>query len=288
MNTQKTNLSESIYARLKKLAIAKQRPTQEILRYYAMERFIFRLSKSSYRDSFFLKGGLMFMVWDPESHRATVDIDLLARSENSISTIAKIIREICSTQVQEDGVVFDLTNLVLTESQMEMEYNGLSARFSTALFTAKFPLRIDIGFSDTIFPQPDNIEYPTLLDFPSPQLKGYTPETMIAEKLDAIIKLGLGNSRMKDFYDIFILLKRFQIQPENMAPIIHAVLQNRGTILQDSPIAFSEDFYQSPKKIAQWNAFLMSIGEESITLEEVIREVRDFFLPIIRPIPLKA
>lgn len=209
MNIEKKNLPESVYTKLKNIALTKNRPTQEILRYYAMERFLYRLSASEYRDWFFLKGGLMLMVWDPTMHRATVDIDLLAKVNNSIESISRILKEICSYPVRQDGVEFDATNLVLAESQIETDYTGLSARFSASLHTAKLPLRIDIGFSDKIFPKPASLNYPVLLDFPSPQLKGYTPETMIAEKLDAMVKLGLANSRMKDFYDVWTTVKRY-------------------------------------------------------------------------------
>jgi len=195
MNIEKKNLTESVYSRLKNIALAKNRPTQEVLRYYAMERFLYRLSVSQHKRSFFLKGGLMLMVWDPATHRATVDIDLLAKANNSIENISRILKEICSHPVLQDGIEFNSTDLILAESQVETKYTGLSARFSAHLHTAKLPLRIDIGFSDKIFPKPANVDYPALLDFPSPELQGYTPETMIAEKLDAMVKLGLANSR---------------------------------------------------------------------------------------------
>jgi predicted nucleotidyltransferase component of viral defense system len=135
--------------------------------------------------------------------------------------------------------------LILAESQIETEYTGLSARFSARLHTAKLPLRLDIGFSDKIFPKPANLKYPVLLDSPSPQLKGYTPETMIAEKLDAMVKLGLANSRMKDFYDVWTMVNQFQIKSEEIAPIIKAVFQNRNTAIQEVPKAFTEAFYNS-------------------------------------------
>ena len=182
MNTAKKNLPESIYNRLKNIALTKNRPTQEVLRYYAIERFLYHLSISQYKKSFFLKGGLMLTVWDPTTHRATVDIDLLARTNNSIENIEVILKNICSQPVQQDGIEFNSTDLILKESQIKTDYTGLSARFIAHLHTAKLPLRIDISFSDQIFPKPANINYPSLLDFPSPKLEGYNPETLIAEK----------------------------------------------------------------------------------------------------------
>ena len=281
MKIEKKNLPESVYSRLKNIALAKNRPTQEVLRYYAMERFLYRLSVSQHKRSFFLKGGLMLMVWDPTTHRATVDIDLLAKASNSIENISRILKEICSHPVLQDGIEFNSTDLILAESQIETEYTGLSARFSAHLHTAKLPLRIDIGFSDKIFPKPANVDYPALLDFPSPELQGYTPETMIAEKLDAMVKLGLANSRMKDFYDIWTIVNQFQIKLEKIAPVIKDVFQNRKTVVREIPKAFSEAFYNMPKTLERWDAFLKGIGHDPVPLEKVIFEIRDFFLPIL-------
>lgn len=281
MNTEKKNLSESVYTKLKNLALTKNRPTQEILRYYAMERFLYRLSESKHKNSFFLKGGLMLMVWDPATHRATVDIDLLAKANNSIENISRILKEICSQPVLHDGIEFDSSNLILAESQIETEYTGLSARFSASLHTAKLPLRLDIGFSDKIYPKPAKLDYPALLEFPSPELRGYTPETMIAEKLDAMVKLGLANSRMKDFYDVWTMVNQFQITPEKIAPVIRDVFQNRKTVVKEAPKAFSEAFYNTPKTIQRWDSFLKGIGHGPLSLEKVIIEIRDFFLPLL-------
>lgn len=281
MNVEKKNLRESVYTKLKNIALKRNRPTQEILRYYAMERFLYRLSVSNHKNSFFLKGGLMLMVWDPATHRATVDIDLLAKSNNSIENISQILKEICSYPVSQDGIEFDSTALILAESQIETEYTGLSARFSAHLHTARLPLRIDIGFRDKIFPRPATLDYPVLLDFPSPQLRGYTPETMIAEKLDAMVKLGLANSRMKDFYDVWTMVNQFQIAPEKIAPVIRDVFQNRKTVVREVPKAFSETFYNTPKTLERWDSFLKGIGHDPISLEKVVLEIKDFFLPIL-------
>jgi len=279
MNTEKINLSESIYYRLKNIAQTKKRPMQEILKYYAMERFLYRLSISRYKKSFFLKGGLMLMVWNPSTHRPTVDIDFLVKANNSIKNILQIIKNICSQKVQ-DGVYFDSSDIILKESQIETKYTGLSARFSAHLHTAKLPLRIDIGFSDKIFPKPANINYPTLLELPAPILQGYTPETLISEKLHAMIKLGLANSRMKDFYDIWTLINQFQIKPENITPIIKKVFANRKTTIKEFPKAFTKDFYNSSKTIERWGNFLKEIGHEDIPFEKVISDIKKFFLSI--------
>lgn len=207
MENDKKNLDASIYDRLKNVARQRKRPVQEILKYYAMERFLYRLGTSSYHNAFYLKGGLMLMVWDPTNHRPTVDIDLLAKASNTIPDLKKIIKEICITAAPPDGILFTTESLNLSEAQLQAEYHGISASFSAKLFTAQLPMRIDFGFSDTILPQPALVNYPTLLDLPAPKLKGYTPQTSIAEKFESIVRLGFANTRMKDFYDIWLLIR---------------------------------------------------------------------------------
>lgn len=281
MEKPKKNLEESIYSRLKNVAKQRKRPVQEVLKYYAMERFLYRLSVSPHQSSFYLKGGLMLMVWDPLSHRATVDIDLLAKTSNSIANLQKIINEICAIEVVPDGLVFASEILKLTEAQLEAEYHGISAAFSAQLFTAKLPMRIDFGFSDTILPHPAKVKYPTLLDFPAPVLKGYTPETSIAEKFESIIRLGFANTRMKDFYDIWLLTQQFDFDRKELQGIILQVLKNRGTTLETVPIAFLESFHDDPIKKTKWNSFLRDISHEAIPFETVIFDLKNFFKTLL-------
>lgn len=277
MEKVKKNLEESIYSRLKNVARQRKRPVQEVLKYYAMERFLYRLSASSHQSAFYLKGGLMLMVWDPMSHRATVDIDLLAKTSNSIANLQKIINEICAIEVIPDGLKFMSETLKLSEAQLEAEYRGISAAFSAQLFTAKLPMRIDFGFSDTILPQPAKVKYPTLLDFPAPELKGYTPQTSIAEKFESIVRLGFVNTRMKDFYDIWLLTQQFDFDRNELQGIIHQVLANRGTVFEPTPIAFLESFYDNSTKKDKWNAFLKDISHPPVSLEKVVKDLRLFF-----------
>lgn len=281
MEKAKKNIEESIYSRLKNVARQRKRPVQEVLKYYAMERFLYRLGASSHQNAFYLKGGLMLMVWDPMSHRATVDIDLLAKTSNSIANLQKIINEICALEVIPDGLNFMSETLRLSEAQLEAEYRGISAAFSAQLFTAKLPMRIDFGFSDTILPSPAKVKYPILLDFPAPELKGYTPQTSIAEKFESIVRLGFVNTRMKDFYDIWLLTQQFDFDRNELKGIIHQVLVNRGTIFEDTPIAFLEAFYDNPSKKDKWKAFLKDISHEFITLEKVVIDLRKFFTDIL-------
>lgn len=281
MDKPKKNLEASIYSRLKNVAKQRKRPVQEVLKYYAMERFLYRLGTSPHQSSFYLKGGLMLMVWDPMSHRATVDIDLLAKTSNSIANLQQIINEICAIEVVPDGVTFAPQTLKLSEAQLEAEYHGISAAFSAQLFTAKLPMRIDFGFSDTILPHPAKVKYPTLLDFPAPELKGYTPQTSIAEKFESIIRLGFANTRMKDFYDIWLLIQQFDFDRQELHKIIQQILKNRGTFIEEAPIAFMESFYDNPIKKDKWNAFLKDISHEPLPLEKIIIDLRNFFKDLI-------
>ena len=224
----KKNLGESIRQRLKNLSKIRNRPFDEILRYYAIERFLYRLSRSSYAEKFFLKGGLMLKVWDSMSPRATMDIDLLARTSNQIQNLQGIISDVAAIPYEEDAIAFDTQNLILQNTQTTGDYNGVSASFSAKLFTTKMPVLIDIGFNDIIIPKAQKIQYPTLLGMPEPTLWGYTLETVIAEKLEAIVKLALINTRMKDFYDLWTILRHHEIQPDRLKVAISEVFANRG------------------------------------------------------------
>ena len=277
MENNKKNLSESVYHRLKNIARQKKRPVQEVFKYYAMERFLYRLSVSPHQNAFFLKGGLMLMVWDPFSHRATVDIDLLAKTSNNTENLERIISDICTFDVTVDGIHFLTHTLKIREAQLDTEYHGLSASFTAQLFSAKLPMRIDFGFSDSIFPQPAKVEYPVLLDFPQPKLRGYTPQTLIAEKFESIVRLGLANTRMKDFYDIWLLTQQFSLDQEELFAIIEKVLKRRDTDIDEIPKAFTEAFYNNPSKIEKWKSFLKDFSQEDIPLKKIVLDLQKQF-----------
>ncbi|MBS4168317.1 nucleotidyl transferase AbiEii/AbiGii toxin family protein [Parachlamydia sp. AcF125] len=265
----KKNLGESIRQRLKNLSEKRNRPFDEILRYYAMERFLYRLSLSPYADKFFLKGGLILKVWDSTDHRATMDIDLLARTSNQIDNLKRIITEVSEMTCEEDGIIFDAQKLILRNTQTGGDYNGISSSFSAKLFTTKMPVLIDIGFNDVIIPKPQRIQYPTLLEMPKPILLGYTLETVIAEKLESIVKLALVNTRMKDFYDLWTILRAYEIKSEKLIIAIHEVFANRKTPLQ-RPIAFTRAFYEAKETQQRWNNFLSAMGKQQVKFEEVV------------------
>jgi len=198
----KKNMAASVHARLTDIARRTDRPFQELLQYYAMERFLYRLSKSPHAARFVLKGALMLRVWDAPMARPTKDIDLLGRLENSLENGSTVVRELCALEVEPDGLVFRPATVKSERIREDADYEGVRTRFDGLLARARMAMQLDVGIGDVMVPGPVEIAYPTLLDMPAPRLKGYPRETAIAEKFEAMVKLGTLNSRMKDFYDI--------------------------------------------------------------------------------------
>lgn len=277
---QKKNLPESIRQKLRNLAAERKLPVDEIFRYYAIERFLYRLSVSPHVDKFFLKGGLMLRVWDSEDHRATIDIDLLGRMPNQQDHIRLVIEDVARLPVDDDGMMYNTNGLILQKTQAGAEYQGVSARFSAHLTKTRIPVQIDIGFSDVIVPKATPINYPTLLDMPAPQLLGYTIETLVAEKLESIVKLGQFNTRMKDFYDLWTILCRDSLPIENLKDAIVRVFANRGTTMQH-PATFSDAFASDPTNKQRWRAFLRGLGREKPELDQVVNQLEGKLSPYL-------
>ena len=199
------NNPASIHQRLLNKARDEQRTFNELLQYYAMERFLYRLSQSNHSDKFILKGALMLRVWGSPELRPTKDIDMLGRTSNEENSIIRQIQEILSVEVSPDGLTFNSASIKAERIAEDADYEGQRICFQGSLGSAKVKMQIDIGFSDVIFPAPVESDFPTLLDFPPPRLLCYSRESAIAEKFEAMLKLGELNSRMKDFYDIWLL-----------------------------------------------------------------------------------
>jgi predicted nucleotidyltransferase component of viral defense system len=273
----RANIAESIYTRLKNLAKKRQQPMGEILRYYCMERFLYRLGISDYNKRCFIKGGLLLMIWNQSAHRATYDIDMLVHLSNDPDSLSKIVKEVCALENDfNDGVVFNCESLSIKESQPIAEYSGLSVRFKAILFSAKVPMKVDFGFSDIILPNAIEIHYPALLEFPAPTLKGYTIESVIGEKLEAIFKLGQANTRLKDFYDIWTLFSQFEIDPQILKQVVVSIFTHRkNNISKCSPQILFKDLESNPNTLRNWSSFLNNIGEDFIPFETIIRCIKD-------------
>lgn len=225
----------------------------------------------------------MLKAWEISNHRATLDIDLLGKTKNSIQNLKVIINDISNSEVVADGIHYETTSLKLTEMQVNGEYHGLRALFNANMHSAKIPMQLDIGFSDVIFPEPMIIAYPTILEFPPPKLRGYTPESVIAEKFEAMMKLGLINTRMKDFFDIWILSQQLFLNGESLQNAIKTTFDKRQTLLNALPDSLSEIFYADPVHQMRWKQFLQNIEneEKNIELSKVISEIKEFLQPIV-------
>lgn len=277
------NIAASVRQRLLMKARETRRPFSELLQYFAMERFLYRLSKSRYADNFVLKGALMLTVWKAPLTRPTIDIDLLGRIENSIEIIVEVTREICRQGVEPDGIDFDIATVEAERIAEDANYEGIRVRFRGSLDTARFIIQLDIGFGDIVIPSPEPTNYPTLLDLPAPQLRGYSRESTIAEKFEAMVKLGILNSRMKDFYDIWLILRHFNFEGPTLAEAILKTFSTRGTDVQSEPIALTNTFAEDPAKAAQWRGFIRKNRLENVpqNLLEVVTAIAAFLTPIV-------
>ncbi|MDQ2075869.1 nucleotidyl transferase AbiEii/AbiGii toxin family protein [Marinimicrobium sp. ABcell2] len=282
MSKNKTNIAASIRQRLLNQARQQKRPFNELLQYYAMERFLYRLSQSIHNERFVLKGALMLRVWQAPEARPTMDIDMLGRTANQPDAIAAQIAEITHTPVADDGMEYDATQLrteVITE---EADYQGLRIRLEAKLSGARIPLQLDIGFGDALVPDACLEHFPTLLDFPAPYLLCYSRESAIAEKFEAMVKLGGLNSRMKDFYDIWLLARRFDFNAAILGEAIHQTFLHRGT---DRPSVLPFEGRFVVDKQSQWNAFHRRLDSPGVpeNLAEVCSALAEFLGVFLAP-----
>ena len=181
-----------------------------VLTRYGLERLLYRLSQSAHRDRFVLKGAMLFQLWSGHPHRPTRDLDLLGHGSPDPERFEGIFRDICRQNVEDDGLEFQSDSVRAESMKEDEEYQGLRLKLVSRLGNARIPIQIDIGFGDAVTPEPDEVIYPTLLDGPAPTLKAYPRETVVAEKFQAMVMLGIANSRMKDFYDLWILMRQFE------------------------------------------------------------------------------
>ena len=226
------NIGASVHQRLKNVSKESGRSFNDLVQYYALERWLYRLSQSGHENLFILKGALMLVAWRAPILRATRDIDLLARTSNDLDGIKRIIAEICRTDVPEDGVLFDPESVTTTRIAEDADYEGVRATFTGILATTRLSMQIDMGFSDVITPGPVGISYPTILDYPAPVLRAYNRETAIAEKFEAMVSLGRLNSRMKDFFDVWLLASISDFSGADLSQAILAAFRKRGTELK--------------------------------------------------------
>ena len=282
ISNKQTNIAASVRQRLLNKARATARPFAELLQYFAMERFLYRLSKSAYSENFILKGALMLSVWDAPYTRPTMDIDMLGQINNDINSIISFTREVCLQEVESDGIIFDLDSVIAENIREDANYEGIRVRFKGSLDTARFSMQLDIGFGDVVIPKVEIFDYPILLDFPQPHLHGYSKESTIAEKFEAMVKLGIINSRMKDFFDIWMLSRRFDFDGSTLATAIEKTFSTRGTELRTQPIPLTNSFAEDISKSAQWRGFIRNIRISNVPqdFKEIVTAVASFLIPI--------
>src|SRR5690606_10444939 len=249
-----------------------------------MERFLYRLSTTAHRARFVLKGALMLHVWDGRLARSTKELHFLGRLDNSLENLERVVREVCAADVEPDGMVFDPATVKTERIKEDADYEGVRVRFVGLLGKARVAMQIDVGFGDVVTPGAQDITYPTLLDFPAPALSGYPRETVVAEKFHAIVYLRTLNSRMKDFYDVWLLASQFAFDGAVLAKAIAATFEHRETAIDIAPIALTPDFTEQASTLAQWTAFRKTLPttESPSKLAEVVAFLSEFLLPIAR------
>lgn len=278
------NTAVSIRARLLSLAQSKGEDYQRVLGRYAIERFLYRVGRSPYRDKFAVKGATLFTLWTGHTHRPTKDLDLLGwGSSSAIGEVEATIRAICEIQ-DDDGIVFDNESIDATRIKEEDEYEGVRVKLLAELAGARIPMQIDIGFGDAVYPETELVSFPVLLPMEAPFIHAYPRETTIAEKFHAMVVLDIRNSRMKDFYDVWLMATTWTFDMASLRTAIIASFERRGSkIPTEVPFALTENFLDDPQKKRQWQAFANQLNpkDELPSLEEVGALLRAFLLPCI-------
>lgn len=276
------NLSASVRQRLLNIARRDGEAFDLVLTRYALERLLYRLGQSKFHDQFLLKGAMLFAVWGGEVHRPTRDVDLLGFGTSELAEVENIFREICQQPVEADGLAFFPDNMRALEIREDQEYQGVRVSFEARLENAVISIQIDIGYGDAVTPAPENITYPTMLDFAAPKLRAYPLYTVVAEKFQAMVWLGIANSRMKDFYDIWIIMQKFSFEGQILSQAVEATFARRKTPLPTNvPLALTQVFANDAAKQTQWKAFLRKnvLPVDGKTFPDIITALHDFLMP---------
>ncbi|MEJ8294552.1 nucleotidyl transferase AbiEii/AbiGii toxin family protein [Delftia tsuruhatensis] len=272
------DIAASIRARLKHCADASRQDFNLTLTHYGLERLLYRLSISPHADSYLLKGALLFAIWYEQPHRPTRDADLLGFGLDDVDSAVSAFREICGIAV-DDGIAFDAASVRGTVIRKEAGYGGVRIDLRATLDGARITLQVDIGFGDAVTPSPQTIRYPVLLDgLPAPQLRSYPKYTVVAEKLHAICLLGMANTRMKDYFDLWVLMTEGTLDPAELRRAMAATFERRQLALPAGlPAGLSDGFSSDAAKQAQWVAFLKKNRLEALELAPVVARLPEEF-----------
>ncbi len=277
------NLAASVRQRLTNLARERGEDFGLMLTQFGLERLLYRLSLSEHGATFLLKGAMLLRVWTHEEFRPTRDVDLLGSGDPSLERLAAVFRDVCHVEVPPDGIRFDPASIVAERIKEDADYEGVRVTMLSYLEQARIPLQVDIGFGDVVTPAPMALEYPTLLDFPPPHIRAYPRETIVAEKLEAAVKLAMANSRMKDFYDLTVLAERFSFDGSVLAGAIRNTFARRGTHLQTGAFrALLDSMAEDQGKQLQWAAFIRKGRlSEQRAIAQVLLVIERFLFPPI-------
>jgi hypothetical protein len=272
------NLAASIRARLKQRADATRQDFNLTLTHYGLERLLYRLSISPHAANYLLKGALLFSLWYDQPHRPTRDADLLGFGPDDIDTATSVFRDICRIEL-EDGIAFDPASVKGSVIRKEAGYGGVRIDLRALLDGARLALQVDIGFGDAVTPAPESVRYPVLLeDLPAPQLRAYPKYTVVAEKFHAVCLLGMANTRMKDYFDLWVLLTEGSLEAAEMRRAVDATFARRQLVMPNSlPSGLSDAFAQDPAKQRQWAAFLQRNQLGDLDLATVVVRLRSEF-----------
>ena len=276
------NIPASVRTRLLNKARAEKRDFTLVLTRYALERLLYRISISRYVDRFWLKGALLFDLWFDLPFRPTRDLDLLGFGPAELHDLTTVFQELCAVNV-EDGIYFDARKVQAEEIRKEANYAGIRITLPGWIDSAHCPVQVDIGYGDIVTPAPDLVDYPVLLpEFPAPRLRAYPRYTVVAEKLEALITLGIANSRMKDFFDLWVLAKHSEFEGELLRTAIRATLARRETpIPDDTPFGLTAAFANDAQKQRQWQGFLSKNRLSAPPLQQILDDLASFLMPVL-------
>lgn len=281
-----TNVAASVRQRLYNHARAHNQPFDVILIRYGLERLLYRLSISEYRNRFVLKGGLLVSIWVNDAMRMTRDVNFLGYRDDHADTLKKAFADILGIEA-EDGLVFDVENLTAEPIREDVEYGGTRLKTTAMLANARIPITVDIGFGDAVAPAAEDTDYPSLLAQHPLRIRAYPPATVIAEKFQAIVMLGLINSRMKDYYDLWAIPRSVQISDKALDEAITATFARRTTAIPiETPPGLGPTFYCSPDKARQWEAYARTLEFTGATFEEVVTSIWQWLSPSCQRITL--
>ena len=276
------NIGASVRARLLRISKEKGQNFELILTRYAIERLLFRLAQSPHADRFVLKGAMLLMTWFDEPFRATRDLDLLGYGDPAPEAVLGLFKEVLGVPAQ-DGVLFDADGARISRIREDNDYGGLRVRTTADIGGARIPVNVDVGFGDTTEPGAEALDYPVLLDMPPPRLRGYARETVVAEKFQAMVVLGMANSRMKDYYDLWVLSQSFDFERSRLAWAISATFERRNTVIpEESPDALTATFAQDPLKQQQWKAFKRDLALDPGSLTDVVATLEAVLMPAVK------